>query len=125
MPAAASRLEPGAEHDGLPHALFDRPPRRLLGEAAPRRDEYAQPAPRRTFPGLGEHRFGIFAENGQRQRIGENAPALENLMRSAVAGGAERGARELARQHGERLAREGRIVDRGDRLGRADAKIPW
>ena len=90
------RVEPRSEHDDLPRALADRPARSLLGEAAAHGDEHAQQASRGVFPGRGEHRFGVFAQDGQRERIGENPAALENLMRRAMASGAERGARELA-----------------------------
>ena len=90
------RVEPGAEHDDLPRALFDRLPRRLLGDAAARRDEQAQPAAGGIFAGLREYGLGVLAQDGQRERIGENPAALENLMRRTMAGGAERGARELA-----------------------------
>ena len=96
LEAIGERVEPGAEHDDLPRALFDRLPRRLLGDAAPRRDEKAQPAAGGIFLGLRKYGLGVLAQDGQRERIGENAAALENLMRRTMAGGAECGARELA-----------------------------
>lgn len=50
--------------------------------------------------GIPGDRFGILPENAEGQRIGKNVALFENLMRSAMSGGAPGGEAWLSQLHG-------------------------
>jgi hypothetical protein len=84
-------VETCAEHDDLPHAVTNCAPRRVLGEAAAHRDEQAQRPPLRPLFGERNRIVGVLPEDGERERVGEDKPTLENLVRRSVSGRADRG----------------------------------
>ena len=84
------RVEPRAENEDLPHAPADRNPGRVFGESAAHGDEDPQAPPLGPLPGERERLPGVLAENGERQRIGENSAALQRLMRRPMPRRAER-----------------------------------
>ncbi len=108
LDAIGEGVEAGAEDDDLPHAARDRAPRRVFGEAAAHGDVEAQAAQGRIGARLGDRGVRVRPENAQGQRVVEHAPAVDDLMRGATAGGAERGAAELSLSHGARLSRAAR-----------------
>ena len=101
-------VETRAEHQDLPHALVDCPARRVLREAAAHRDEETQGPPLRLFLGERDRFVRVLPEDGERERVGEYDPALENLMRRSMARRANRGAARLPMLHWARVEAEGR-----------------
>ena len=96
-------IEPGAENDDLANAGRDRALRGLFGDPAACGDERPQPAASGIGLGLGDRGLGVRAKDRYRKGVGKDAAALEALMSSAVAGGAERGAAELSVLHAMNL----------------------
>ena len=114
--AIRESVEPRPEHDDLPDAFGNRAVRCVLGDAAAHGDAEPQAPPAGVFGGLGQRALGVLPENAQRQRIGENPPALKHLMRRPMPGGANRSAAELGRLHGRRLTGRGGVVDWADQV---------
>jgi hypothetical protein len=85
------RVEPRAEDEDLPHAPPNRDLRGVFGETAAHGHEKPQAPLLRVLPCGVKGVFGVVAENGKRQRVGENNTALERLMRSSSPRRAQRG----------------------------------
>ena len=93
-------VEPRAQHQDLANAGLDRAPSGVLGEAAAHGDEKAQAPALRLRLGQRDRLLGVAPENGRRQRIGENDPALQRLMRRPLSRRAQRRAARLSMLHG-------------------------
>ena len=96
-------VETGAQHQDLPHAVCDRRARRVLGETAAHRDKQAQASPLRPFLGERDGALGVWPEDRERERVGEDEPPLEDLMRRPVTRRAKRGHARLSVLHGARV----------------------
>ena len=104
LQSVSEGVETRAQHQDLPHAVFDRQGRRILGEAAAHGDEQAQRPPLRPLPGESDGAFSVRPQDRKRERIGEDEAPLEDLMRGPVSRRAQRGHARLSVSHG----REGR-----------------
>jgi hypothetical protein len=107
-------VETRAQHQDLPHAFFDRTGRRVLGEPAAHRDEQAQASSLRPFLGECDGAVGVRPEDAKRERIGEDEPPLEDLMRRPVSRRAKRGHACLPVLHQAKVEGAGPAVERGD-----------
>jgi len=105
-------VETGAEHDDLPQPLLDRGPRRILGKAAAHGDEEAQGPTLRPLPAKRDGFIRVRPEDGERERIGEDEPMFENLVRRPVSRRADRRSARLSVLHGARVGAAGRSVER-------------
>ncbi len=106
-------VEARAEYEDLPHALSDRAASHILGEAAAHGDEQAQRPPLGPLLGQRDRLVGVLPEDRERQRVGEDDPALENLMGSPMSGRADRGAARLSLTHWAKLEAGRAPVERG------------
>jgi hypothetical protein len=113
-------VEAGAQDQDLLHAFFDRMGRRVLGETAAHGDEQAQRPPLRPFLGERDGALGVLAQDPERQRIGEDEPPLEDLMRRPVTRRAKRGHTCVSLLHDAKLMAERPPVERG----KLDAENP-
>ena len=77
--------------------------RRVLGETAAHGDEQAQRPPLRPFLGERDGVVSVWPEDTKRERVGEDEPSLEDLMRRPVTRRAERGHACLPVSHGMRV----------------------
>jgi len=66
-------------------------------------DEQAQTSPLRPFPGERDGVIGVWPEDTQRERVGEDEASLEDLMGRPVSRRADRGHARLSLLHGERV----------------------
>ena len=92
-------VEARAEHENLPHALGHRAASHILGEAAAHGDEEAQGPPLGLLLGQRDRFLGVLPEYAERERVGEDQSALENLMSGPMSGRADRGATRLSLMH--------------------------
>ena len=88
-----------AEYENLPHALSHRAASHILGEAAAHGDEEPQRPPLGPLFGQRDRLVGVSPEDRERQRVGEDDPALENLMGGPMSGRADRGHARLSLMH--------------------------
>ena len=116
-------IEPGAQHQDLRHAFFNRIGRRVLGETAAHGDEQPQASPLRPFLGERDSVVGVWPEDAKRQRVGEDEPPLEDLMRRPVTRCAKRGHACLPVLHGPRVGAYSGRVER-DKLD-AENPLPY
>ena len=107
-------VEARAEHHNLPDAFVNRAPRRVLREAAAHRDEQAQRSPFRPFRGERERCFGVWSQDRERKRIGEDEAPLDDLVSGPVSRGADGGSTCLSVQHGAKVRARGRQVERDE-----------
>ena len=104
-------VEARAEDEDLPHALSHRAAGHIFGEAAAHGDEEAQRPPLRLLLGQRDRLVGVLPEDRERERVGEDDPALENLMGSPMSGRADRGAARLSLTHWAKVEAGRRCVE--------------
>ena len=105
-------VEARAEYEDLPHAVSHRAVSHILGEAAAHGDEEPQRPPLGPLFGQRDRLVGVSPEDHERQRVGEDDPALENLMGRPMPGRANRGAARLSVLHCARVeARSGSVEE--------------
>jgi hypothetical protein len=92
-------VETRAEHKDLPHTLFNRAACGILGKAAAHGNEQTQRPPLRLLLGERNRLIRILSEDPKRQRISEDKPALENLVRRSVSRRADRSAARMPVLH--------------------------
>jgi len=85
--AVRKRVQARAEHHDLTDAAFNRRGQSIFRKACPHGNEESQPASGRVTFCLAYDGLGVFAQNGQGERIRKDASPFQDLMSGAVSGG--------------------------------------
>ena len=99
--AIGKRVEPGAKHDQLLNASrFYATSKGGFRKPGARGNEHAHAAACRLSLRLLQDRLAGYPKDGKRERVGEDAALIHNLMRRTIGCGGKGGAAGFLRQHG-------------------------
>ncbi|HLJ44501.1 MAG TPA: hypothetical protein VKU01_00750 [Bryobacteraceae bacterium] len=102
--AIGVRVEAGSENHKLVHAPFDGRGQGVLGETMAHSDEHAHSPPGSAFLGrAGDSIRVVLSQDAQRERVGEDVPLFEHLVRGAMERGGPGGPAWFSRLHGSRI----------------------
>jgi hypothetical protein len=97
--AVRKRVQSRAEHHDLTDAAFNRRGQSIFRKACPHRDEESQPASGWVTFCFAHEGLGVFAQNGQGERIRKDSSPFQDLMSGAVSGGGSRCSAWLSQLH--------------------------